>query len=132
MSGEMADRVLSGHTSNVVSVCFALDGKTIVSGSWDHTLRLWEADTGKELALLKGHTDNVNYVCVSQDDSLLRRQHSPFVGCEFRRAAGGAPGPHKQRAIVVLQQGLQDDCVLLCRQHGESMGRSTGTAACYV
>jgi WD40 repeat protein len=32
---------LSGHTDVVASVAFAPDGKTLVSGSWDGTVRLW-------------------------------------------------------------------------------------------
>ena len=33
----------SAHSSNVMSVAFSPDGKTIVSGSWDKTIKVWDA-----------------------------------------------------------------------------------------
>ncbi|HJR07877.1 MAG TPA: caspase family protein [Pyrinomonadaceae bacterium] len=45
-------RTLSGHTDFVSTVAYSLDGKLIVSGSWDRTLKVWDAQTGAELATL--------------------------------------------------------------------------------
>ncbi|PSN74398.1 WD40 repeat-like protein [Corynespora cassiicola Philippines] len=39
-TGQLLDR-LSGHEGPVSSLSFAPDGSTLVSGSWDHTVRLW-------------------------------------------------------------------------------------------
>ena len=33
----------SAHSNNVTSVAFSPDGKTIVSGSYDQTLKVWDA-----------------------------------------------------------------------------------------
>ena len=33
----------SAHSDRVTSVAFSPDGKTIVSGSWDNTLKVWDA-----------------------------------------------------------------------------------------
>ena len=33
----------SAHSDRVTSVAFSPDGKTIVSGSWDETLKVWDA-----------------------------------------------------------------------------------------
>src|SRR5579883_2189969 len=38
-----------GHQRAIGSVAFSPDGKTLVSGSWDETLRVWDAASGKEL-----------------------------------------------------------------------------------
>ena len=33
----------SAHSKKVSSVAFSPDGKTIVSGSWDKTIKVWDA-----------------------------------------------------------------------------------------
>ena len=45
--------VLKGHTGSVNSAAFSLDGKRVVTASFDNTARLWDADTGKEAASTK-------------------------------------------------------------------------------
>ncbi|KAH7302861.1 hypothetical protein B0I35DRAFT_501632 [Stachybotrys elegans] len=38
-----------GHSSWVSSVAFSLDGSRIASGSYDDTIRIWDARSGKEV-----------------------------------------------------------------------------------
>ena len=52
------------HESPVNSVAWSPDGKTLVSGSADKTVKLWEAATGKLLATLQGHTGECRRRCV--------------------------------------------------------------------
>lgn len=47
--------VLEGHTSWVLSVCFAREGSTVATGSLDLTARVWSVRSGKETRILKGH-----------------------------------------------------------------------------
>ena len=50
--GERAElRKFEGHTDRVRSVSFSGDGKQVVSGSWDKTVRVWDTQTGKSLPL---------------------------------------------------------------------------------
>ena len=57
--------VLVGHTDLVSTVAFSPDGKRIVSGSLDRTMRLWNTDTGKLIRTREEHTAPVNSVAFS-------------------------------------------------------------------
>ena len=58
---------LKGDTDFVSSVAYSPDGKRIVSGSRDKTVKVWDALTGKDLLTLKGHTADVTSVAISAD-----------------------------------------------------------------
>src|SRR5207244_413766 len=65
-----------GHTHYVASVGWSPDGKRILSGSEDRTLKVCDADKGQELLSLKGHTFFVNSVAWSPDGKRI------LSGCE--------------------------------------------------
>jgi len=46
---------LTGHSGHVRSVAYSPDGKHIVSGSDDNTVRVWDSQTGKEVSVLLCH-----------------------------------------------------------------------------
>ncbi|MFN6103267.1 MAG: WD40 repeat domain-containing protein, partial [Planctomycetaceae bacterium] len=56
-----------GHTGPVFSVAYSPDGKRIVSGSQDNTLKVWDAATGQATLTLTGHTATVTSVAYSPD-----------------------------------------------------------------
>ena len=57
--------VLAGHTDSVLAIAFSPNGKLLVSGSSDKTVRLWEADTGKLRRTREEHTAPVSTVVFS-------------------------------------------------------------------
>src|SRR5262249_51471227 len=60
-----------GHADLVYSVAFSPDGKTLASGSWDNTARIWDVGSGNEKATLKGHTGPIMSVALSADGKTL-------------------------------------------------------------
>ncbi len=62
---------LEGHKGEVGSVAFAPDGKTLVSGSEDHTVKLWDPVTGDQRMTLRGHEQRITTVAFSPDGTTL-------------------------------------------------------------
>jgi WD40 repeat protein len=56
---------LEGHDGGVTSVAFSPDGRYLLSGSLDGTLKFWETETGKEMLTIPAHTFPVRSVAIS-------------------------------------------------------------------
>jgi WD40 repeat protein len=59
--------VLEGHETWVKTVTMSLDGRRIISGSGDTTIRIWDTKSGACLKVLEGHEGPVRSVSVSAD-----------------------------------------------------------------
>src|SRR5207302_8594207 len=60
-----------GHQYPVAVVVYSPDGKYLVTGSHDHTLRVWDAATGKEVRRLVGHSGGITAAAFSADGKIL-------------------------------------------------------------
>ena len=61
----------SGHTDAILCVVVSPDGKLAASGSQDHSVRLWEVRSGKQVHTLQGHTGAVRCVAFAADGKRL-------------------------------------------------------------
>ncbi len=70
-AGAREIRVFRGHHDPVWAVAYHPEGTMVASGSVDHTIRIWEIETGRMLRILRGHTDSVRCVAFSPDGQML-------------------------------------------------------------
>ena len=71
------------------------DGRRVVSGSHDHTLKVWDVATGKCVATLKGHSKAVRCGVRCTFVMMCLRRRSDALPC-FR--TGGASCPRRPTA----------------------------------
>ncbi|MFT3700025.1 MAG: WD40 repeat domain-containing protein [Kofleriaceae bacterium] len=67
----MPVRELSGHSAFVQALAFSPDGKLLVSGSEDSTIRVWNFATGECVREITEHGNAVNFVSFTPDGRLL-------------------------------------------------------------
>jgi len=63
--------ILKGHAKGIFHVACSRDGKLFATSSKDHTVRLWEAATGKELRVFKEPVADVFSSTFSPDGTIL-------------------------------------------------------------
>ncbi len=62
---------LTGHSLGINSVAISPDGQTVVSGSYDKTINIWNLANGNLIGTLVGHSRGVLSVAISPDGQTL-------------------------------------------------------------
>jgi WD40 repeat protein len=60
-------RTFKGHSDSVWSVAVTPDGKQVISGSQDGTLKIWNLNTGKLVRTITAHDGSINAISTTPD-----------------------------------------------------------------
>jgi WD40 repeat protein len=139
-TGQMIRRFV-GHQEVIRDVAFSSDGRSVISGSADGTIRMWDVASGEERLRFKGHNGGVFSVAINNDGSRIAsgsrdlsvRIWDVGTGKEQMRLEGHtgsvmsvAFGPKGDR----LLSGSDDGTVRLWNIYtGEQVGRFEGHTA---
>ena len=76
---------IEGHLDRINDAAFSPDGRYVITGSNDFTLKLWDVASGKMMRTLEGHTSPVEKVAFSPDSQyVLSTERRPPAKHETR------------------------------------------------
>ena len=67
---------LKGHKDDISTLAFSPDGKMLLSGSNDGTIRAWDTITGRQQFICPGHTSEISELAASEERNALISVHS--------------------------------------------------------
>jgi dipeptidyl aminopeptidase/acylaminoacyl peptidase len=105
-------RSLTGYRGPVFDMAFSPDGRALVAGGWDRTVRLWEVASGKERHRFTGHKAAVVSLAFSPDGRLVAAasMDAPVYVWDVTGGAGRRPAPAAPAGAegARLWEGLAD------------------------
>jgi eukaryotic-like serine/threonine-protein kinase len=97
---------MKGHNDIVYFVTFSADGSRIATASKDHTARVWDAKTGRQVCLCQGHKDEVNWVDFSPDGKLLATAGDDCLAKLWEAESGKELATLKEHTAPVVGVGF--------------------------
>jgi WD40 repeat protein len=102
-----------GCTGNVYGMALSRDAKRFATALADHTVKVWDAQTGKELLTLKGHLRSVAAVVFSPDGRRLASASSELTGQDKRPGEVKVWDVQTGRELVTLKDTGKISCLAL-------------------
>ena len=62
---------LQGHIEKIIKVLITSDSKFIITASSDSTIRIWDLEGSRQVAVLKGHTKAITCLIITSDDKFI-------------------------------------------------------------
>jgi len=86
-------RSFNGHTQALHATAVSPDGKLLATGGFDKTVRVWELDTGRCVAVGRGHTEYVVSVAFAGNHTILSAGDNSVRVWELPRPVAPMPRP---------------------------------------
>lgn len=89
---------LKVHTSRVYCLQWTADGKTLISGSYDGSIRTWNTTTWQQTALLNEHIEGIYALALSSNSRILASASFDQTARLWNLDSGESIGPPLQHA----------------------------------
>jgi WD40 repeat protein len=106
---------LKGHSRDVRVALFSPDGKRLITGSADSSIRLWDSRSGKQLDSLRAHDKDVSALAFTADGKMLLSGSSDGSIIRWDLKKGNPIKPALEDKFGVVLLGCTPDGRVLSR-----------------